>query len=89
MVALFVVVMMILDAMIVGVLFVRSIKGIVASKSTSAKLFWAIMTFITVAYVLILYKVAVVEFFDSGISILFYPPVITFFYWLISKFKQR
>lgn len=89
MVALFVIAMMIIDIMIVGVLFVRSIKGIVDSKSIEGRLFWLIMTLVTVVYAIMFYKVAIVEFFDSGFSILFYPPVITFIYWVITKLKKR
>ena len=89
MVALFVVFMMILDVMIVGVFFMKSIKSIGASKTTLGRCFWILMTSITVGYTFLFYKVVVLEFFESGISILFYPPVVTFFYWLIPKFKKR
>lgn len=89
MVALFVIAMIIIDIMIVGVFFARSIRGIVDSKSITGRLFWLIMTLITVVYAILFYRAVIVEYFESGFSILFYPPVITFIYWVITKCKKR
>lgn len=89
MIALFVIVMMIIDIMIVGVFLVKAITSIGFSKTASGRCFWLLMTSITLGYILIAYKIIILDYFDSGISILYYPIVITVIYWLISKFKKR
>ena len=81
--------LMILDIMIVGVLLVKAIQSIFRSKSIIGALFWLVILAVIVVYAIAFFNVAILGFFDQGISILFYPVVFTVVYWMLNKIKSR
>lgn len=88
MMMLLVIVLMIVDIMIVGVLLVKAIQSIFRSKSITGALFWLVILAVIVVYAIAFYNVAILGFFDRGISILFYPVVFTAVYWILKKIKS-
>lgn len=88
MVYLFVIALTIFDLMIVFTYGVKVIKSLIDSKTISGKLFWAVIFLILIVYIIQFYQIAIMEFFESGISILFYPPIIVLVYLILNKIKS-
>lgn len=89
MIMLLVLALMIVDIMIVGVLLVKTIQSIFRAKSITGALFWLVILAVIVVYAITFFNVAILGFFDQGISILFYPVVFTVVYWILKKIKSR
>ena len=88
MMMLLILVLMIVDIMIVGVLLVKAIQSIFRAKSITGALFWLVILAVIVVYAIAFFNVAILGFFDRGISILFYPVVFTVVYWILKKIKS-
>ena len=88
MMMLLVIALMIVDIMIVGVLLVKAIQSIFRAKSITSVLFWLVILSVIVVYAIAFFNVAILGFFDRGISILFYPVVFTVVYWILKKIKS-
>ena len=89
MIMLLVLALMIVDIMIVGVLLVKTIQSIFRAKSITGALFWLVILAVIVVYAIAFFNVAIIGFFDQGISILLYPVVFTVVYWMLNKIKSR
>lgn len=88
MMMLLVIALMIVDIMIVGVLLVKAIQSIFRAKSITGALFWLVILAVIIVYAIAFFNVAILGFFDRGISILFYPVVFTVVYWILKKIKS-